>query len=59
MICITIIGECVEQSSAGLPASAAICHTGGNGMMSAQQIGMGEAFGRKAEMGDNQSQNAE
>lgn len=47
------------QSSAGLPASAVMCHTGGSGMMSAQQRGVGEAIGSKAEMGDNQSQNAE
>lgn len=47
------------QSSAGLPASAEVCHTGGSGVTSARQGGMGEAIGSEAEMGDNQSQSAE
>lgn len=47
------------QSAAGLPSSAVLCHTGVSGVMSAQGGGIGEAIGSKAEMGDNQSQNAE
>lgn len=35
------------QSSAGLPASAEVCHTGGSGVTSARQGGMGRPLAVK------------